>query len=188
MLVFCTVFGLQTPFGVLLALLPLIVAMLILYSCEKFSDVPSLESLNNEQKTWIFLHSIDPSLSASVMAAWGEAKSWSYVEGVGSLATQSAKLAPRVVKEFCKCVAALPEHQKVKADGAVIGEFLEVCYNGNYLALADDLSRIWPAQPKSCADCASAAAVVELSQSCSNEMVADVEAPKQENGQSGAQE
>ncbi|MGM9998711.1 MAG: hypothetical protein ACI38Q_04880 [Candidatus Bruticola sp.] len=173
MLIVCTIFGQQLPCGVLLALLPLVAVMAVIYFCEKNSDVPPLESLSNEQKTWIFLHSIDPSLSASVLAAWGVDKSWSYIDGVGSLAARSAKLAPKVAKEFCRCAAAFPEHQKIKADTAVIGEFLEVCYNGDSRALAADLYRIWPAEVKVSAVKPETVEAAEAPQAVPSESAAD---------------
>ena len=141
--ILANIVNLNTSSGVLLALLPLILIMAIIYCYEKRVDVPKLQSLNPAQKFWLFMRSLNPSLAAKVVEALGAEVSWRYIKESNNLAPQAERLTAKINQEFCAQAAELFELRQGKENYST-EEFLEINYHNDGALLAQHLCKVWP--------------------------------------------
>jgi hypothetical protein len=134
--------GLQSGWGVLVAIAPLVLVMVIVRWMDEYTDVPPLRTLSGTQKIWLCLRTLDPRLSAQVFAAWGEHLSWLYLQEASKMPPNTTKLAPKVLAEFCQ------EIRKRKAElnsSAEPADFMCQTYTDHAEELAADLNAVWGA-------------------------------------------
>lgn len=139
---------LSTRSGIFAALIPLILAMLIIRWWDSKLGVPSYASLKNEQRIWLTLHFLPPKTSARTGEGLGEKRLRACMDSSKETVNSIVRYKKELIEDFLNRYDKLG---KEALDVNIVGcadafEALGRIYEDREAELSADLLAVWPLQ------------------------------------------
>ncbi|MBQ7528316.1 hypothetical protein IJT10_00215 [bacterium] len=143
---------LDSPLEIVEFLIPITIIFYVLRYIDYYLDTPKYQDFSNLQKVWLFLHSLRVDFTAKVEAALGEDFMASCLAEAANLPDNSGRWTIKIRQEFAKKASNLSDHESFNFTDIKLlnteNETIWLNYKDDINKLVDDISQIWPCQPK----------------------------------------